>query len=208
MSDLFSPEIVSAFFQVVLIDLTLAGDNAVVIGLAAAGLPAELRRKAILIGILAATLLRIGFASVAVQLLDIVGLLLAGGLLLMWVSWKMYQELRAPDPDPHAASGEGATESHVKTLRQAIIQIVVADVSMSLDNVLAVAGAAHEHPVVLAFGLALSILLMAVAATFIARLLQRHRWIGWIGLLIIVYVALRMIWDGGHAILTAAAAAF
>lgn len=204
MSDLLSPEILSAFLQVVMIDLTLAGDNAVVIGMAAAGLPPEHRRKAILIGIVAATLLRIAFASIAVELLQIVGLLLAGGLLLMWVSWKMYQELRSPDPDPHAETGEGATETHSKTLRQAVIQIIVADVSMSLDNVLAVAGAAHEHPVVLVFGLALSILLMALAATYIARLLQRHRWIGWVGLLIIVYVALQMIWDGGNEVMHAA----
>ena len=207
MTSILSPDIFSAFLQVVMIDLTLAGDNAVVIGLAAAGLSPEHRRKAILIGILAATVLRIVFASVAVQMLQVVGLLLAGGLLLLWVCWKMYQELRAPDPDPLAEAGEGATETHRKTLRQAVIQIVIADVSMSLDNVLAVAGAAHEHPVVLIFGLALSILLMGLAATWIARLLQRHRWIGWVGLLIILYVALTMIWDGGQDIWSVAAAA-
>jgi YjbE family integral membrane protein len=123
----------------------------------------------------------------------------------MWVSWKMYQELRTPDPDPSSELGEGQTETHVKTLRQAVIQIIIADVSMSLDNVLAVAGAAHEHPIVLVFGLALSIVLMAVAATYIARLLQKHHWIGWLGLLIIVYVALKMIWDGGHEVWVATA---
>jgi YjbE family integral membrane protein len=168
--------------------------------MAAAGLPAVHRRKAILIGILAATVLRIGFASVAVQLLQIVGLLLAGGLLLLWVSWKMWQELRRPEPELHLEDGG----TGAKTLRQAVIQIVIADVSMSLDNVLAVAGAAHEHPVVLIFGLMLSILLMGLAAGWIARLLQGHRWIGWIGLVIILYVALSMIWEGGHQVLAAA----
>lgn len=204
LHDLLSPDVLSAFFGVVMIDLTLAGDNAVVIGLAAAGLPAEQRRKAILIGILAATVLRIAFASVAVELLQVVGLLLAGGLLLLWVAWKMWQELRAPDPDPAAPAGEVALEPTRKTLRQAILQIVVADVSMSLDNVLAVAGAAREHPLVLVFGLALSIVLMGLAATWIARLLQRHRWIAWIGLAIILFVALRMIWHGGLDVLHAA----
>ncbi|MDH3263198.1 MAG: TerC family protein [Paracoccaceae bacterium] len=205
LPEFVSPEVVTAFFGVVMIDLTLAGDNAVVIGLAAAGLPAHQRKKAIMIGILAATLMRIGFASVAVQLLAIVGLLLAGGLLLLWVAWKMWQELRTPDPDPQAEFGETSLETHSKSLRQAVIQIIVADVSMSLDNVLAVAGAAREHPVVLVFGLALSIVLMGAAATFIARLLQRHHWIAWVGLVIILFVALRMIWHGGHEVLAAAA---
>jgi YjbE family integral membrane protein len=204
MAEFFSPEVLTAFFGVVMIDLTLAGDNAVVIGLAAAGLPAQQRQKAILIGILAATVLRIAFASVAVQLLQIVGLLLAGGLLLLWVSWKMWQEIRAPDPDPQAEFGEATLERHPKTLGQAVIQIIVADVSMSLDNVLAVAGAAREHPSVLVFGLALSIVLMGAAATFIARLLQRHHWIAWVGLAIILFVALRMVWHGGLDVLHAA----
>jgi YjbE family integral membrane protein len=200
MTDLFSGEVLYAFFEVVMIDLTLAGDNAVVIGLAAAGLPADRRRKAILIGILAATLMRIGFALITTQLLAIVGLLLAGGLLLLWVSWKMWVELRAPDPDPHGEAGEQVLEAPRKTLRQAVTQIVIADVSMSLDNVLAVAGAAREHPGVLIFGLALSIVLMGVAATYIARLLQKHRWIAWVGLVIILYVALRMVYEGGHEV--------
>jgi YjbE family integral membrane protein len=205
LPEFLSPEVVTAFFGVIMIDLTLAGDNAVVIGLAAAGLPAHQRKKAIMIGILAATLMRIGFASVAVQLLAIVGLLLAGGLLLLWVAWKMWQEIRAPDPDPHVELGEAPLEVHTKTLRQAVIQIIVADLSMSLDNVLAVAGAAREHPWVLVFGLALSIVLMGVAATYIARLLQRHHWIAWVGLAIILFVALKMIWHGGHEVLAATA---
>lgn len=204
MQELLSPELL-AFFSVVMIDLTLAGDNAVVIGLAAAGLPAQQRRKAILIGILAATLLRISFASVAIQLLQIVGLLLAGGLLLLWVSWKMWQEIRAPDPDPQSELGEAVLETHSKTLRQAVLQIVVADVSMSLDNVLAVAGAAREHPYVMVFGLGLSIVLMGVAASYIARLLQRHHWIAWLGLAIILFVALRMVWHGAEEVFDAAA---
>jgi YjbE family integral membrane protein len=197
----------SSFAQVIMIDLVLAGDNAVVIGLAAAGLPPELRKKAILIGIIAATAMRIVFALVATQLLAITGLLLAGGLLLLWVCWKMYQELRAhgdedaaveqlAGQDLNADGTVGSTGAPRKTLRQAVIQIIIADVSMSLDNVLAVAGAAREHPTVLVFGLALSIALMGIAASLIARLLHRHRWIAWIGLLVILYVAGHMIYEG------------
>ncbi len=193
MLDLLSSESMAAFFSVVMIDLTLAGDNAVVIGLAAAGLPAAQRTKAILIGIAAATVLRIGFASVAVELLNIVGLLLAGGVLLLWVAWKMWQELREPPAD---LDGDGVADNAPKTLRQAVTQIVIADVSMSLDNVLAVAGAAHEHPIVLVFGLALSIFLMGLLSGLIAKLLHKHRWIAYIGLLIILIVALRMVWEG------------
>ena len=183
-----------------MIDLVLAGDNAVVIGLAAAGLPQELRRRAILIGIGAATALRIVFALVATQLLAITGLLLAGGLLLLWVCWKMFEELRFSHKESDAAvealSDGSAASAPRKTLRQAVTQIIIADVSMSLDNVLAVAGAAHAQPQVLIFGLALSIALMGLAASFIANLLNRHRWIAWVGLLIILYVALGMIYDG------------
>ena len=198
----------SSFAQVIMIDLVLAGDNAVVIGLAAAGLPADMRRKAIFIGILAATLMRIAFALIATQLLAITGLLLAGGLLLLWVCWKMYQELRAQHGAEEAAAVEALSHHDVnadgtiaggvprKTMRQAVTQIIIADVSMSLDNVLAVAGAAREHPTVLIFGLALSIALMGIAASFIARLLSRYRWIAWIGLVVILYVALRMIYEG------------
>jgi YjbE family integral membrane protein len=205
---MFEPGFLTSFLQVIMIDLVLAGDNAVVIGLAAAGLPPELRRKAIIIGIGAATLMRIGFALIAVQLLSITGLLLAGGLLLLWVCWKMYEELRAGHDTAEAEAMEALSESDLnadgtiatraprKTLRQSVTQIIIADVSMSLDNVLAVAGAAREHPTVLIFGLALSIALMGLAASMIARLLSRYRWIAWIGLLIILYVALHMIWEG------------
>ena len=183
----------TALLQVIAIDLVLAGDNAVVIGLAAAGLDPAQRKKAILVGILAATLLRILFATVAVHLLAIIGLLLAGGLLLLWVCWKMWRELRAGGEEDNSGEAENAPK---KTFFQAATQIVVADVSMSLDNVLAVAGAAREHPSVLVLGLILSIALMGIAANFIARLLGRHRWIAYIGLAIILYVALDMIYRG------------
>jgi YjbE family integral membrane protein len=206
LPELFTPEALQAFFQVVAIDLVLAGDNAVVIGLAAAGLPKETRGKAILIGIIAATVLRIIFALMTTVLLGIIGLLFVGGVLLLWVSWKMWRELRAPHhTDEEAILGKdldgdgmiaGQPISKKKSLRDAVIQIIVADVSMSLDNVLAVAGAAHGHPEILIFGLVLSVLLMGVAATFIARLLSKHRWIAYVGLLIILYVAVKMMWDG------------
>ncbi|TCR65655.1 TerC family protein [Bosea sp. BK604] len=199
MSELLSAGALSAFFQVIMIDLALAGDNAVVIGLAAAGLPKEQRNKAILVGVIAATILRIAFAGLTTQILEIVGLLLAGGILLLWVCWKMWRELRSghasdhSDVDTEAEDGDGRPR---KTFRQAAWQIVVADVSMSLDNVLAVAGAARDHPVVLIFGLGLSIALMGIAASFIARLLQRHRWIAYLGLAVILYVAMDMIYRG------------
>ncbi|SHK16119.1 integral membrane protein, YjbE family [Roseomonas rosea] len=193
-----------ALGQVLLIDLVLAGDNAIVVGMAAAGLPPEQRRKAILWGIGAATVMRIGFAAITTQLLSIIGLTLFGGLLLLWVCWKMYRELRQPHEQDEGA--EAAKDAVVgdpleqggkqKSLRQAIIQILVADVSMSLDNVLAVAGAAKEHLDVLVIGLAISVVLMGVAATFIAKLLEKHRWIAWVGLLVILYVAVDMIWSG------------
>jgi YjbE family integral membrane protein len=192
VADLFTPEFVTALFQVIMIDLVLAGDNAVIIGLAAAGLPEAQRTRAILVGIIAATVLRIAFASVAIELLEIVGLLLAGGILLLWVCWKMWRELRA-GPRQHDIAGAAAKP---KTFAQAALQIVIADISMSLDNVLAVAGAARDHPAALVFGLGLSIVLMGVAANFIARLLQKHRWIAYVGLAIILYVAGDMIWRG------------
>ncbi|MBF9195698.1 TerC family protein [Microvirga terrestris] len=207
LSQFFGPEVV-AFLMVVGIDLALAGDNAIVIGLAAAGLPKEQRNKAILLGVLAATVLRIIFALLTTQLLQIVGLLLAGGILLLWVCWKMWRELRAGhEAEQHAAeealegrdiNQDGTIAGGVprKTFAQAAWQIVIADVSMSLDNVLAVAGAAREHPYILAFGLLLSIALMGVAASYIARLLQRYRWIAYVGLAIILYVALKMIYEG------------
>ena len=204
--DIFSAAGITALLQVVAIDLVLAGDNAIVIGLAAAGLPAEQRKKAILIGVLAATVLRILFAAVAVKLLAIVGLLLAGGILLLWVCWKMWRELRTSHDDENEAAEalsnvdidrDGTVAGRTrKTLAQAATQIVIADVSMSLDNVLAVAGAARDHFAVLVTGLILSIALMGLAAYFIARLLHRHRWIAYIGLLSILYVALDMVWRG------------
>jgi YjbE family integral membrane protein len=199
MSDLFvfSYDAMAALLQVIMIDLVLAGDNAVVIGLAAAGLPPERRGRAILVGIAAATVLRLVFAAVAVELLEIVGLLLAGGILLLWVCWKMWRELRGPGAeDTEAALTKGEARVPRKTFAQAAWQIVVADISMSLDNVLAVAGAARDHPAALVFGLGLSIVLMGVAAGFIARLLNRHRWIAYVGLAIILYVAIDMIWRG------------
>ena len=201
MSELFSPDALSALLQVIMIDLVLAGDNAIVIGLAAAGLPKEQRGKAILIGIIAATILRIGFASVTVQLLQIIGLLLAGGVLLLWVCWKMWRELRAGhqhdlDELENQLNADGTPKGPGKTLGQAIWQITLADVSMSLDNVLAVAGAARDHPTILIFGLVLSIALMGLAASFIAKLLQNHRWIAYVGLAIILYVAGDMIYRG------------
>jgi YjbE family integral membrane protein len=193
--EIFTAAGLTALLQVIAIDLVLAGDNAVVIGLAAAGLPVELRKKAILVGILAATVLRVAFASITVQLLSIVGLLLAGGLLLLWVCWKMWRELRSQHGSEEALDA-GAAPKQKKTFMQAASQIVIADVSMSLDNVLAVAGAAREHPTVLILGLGLSIALMGIAANLIARLLNRHRWIGYVGLLIILYVALDMMYRG------------
>jgi YjbE family integral membrane protein len=197
-----------ALFQVIMIDLVLAADNAIVIGLAAAGLPREQRARAILIGIIAATVLRIGFAAMTTQLLQVVGLLFAGGILLLWVCWKMWRELRTSAHDEDEAveamtgddinkDGTVAGSAPRKTFAQAAWQIVVADVSMSLDNVLAVAGAAREHPWVLVFGLALSIALMGIAASLIARILQKYRWIAYIGLAVILYVAFEMIFRGG-----------
>jgi len=200
MSELLSLDALSALLQVVVIDLVLAGDNAVVIGLAAAGLPEKQRGKAILIGIGAATLLRILFALLTTQLMQIVGLLLAGGILLLWVCWKMWRELRATSHDPATDMGADGAEGQRKTLWQATTQIIVADVSMSLDNVLAVAGAAREQPIVLIFGLALSIAMMGAAATFIARLLQNHRWIAYVGLAVILYVAIDMTIRGASEI--------
>ncbi|MFN0113455.1 MAG: TerC family protein [Paracoccaceae bacterium] len=201
----------TALFQVILIDLVLAGDNAIVIGLAAAGLPRDQRNKAILVGIIAATVLRIGFALITTQLMAMTGLLLAGGILLLWVCWKMWRELRTGAGEEAAAEealagedlnadGTIAGGAPRKTFAQAAWQIVIADVSMSLDNVLAVAGAAHDHPTILVFGLVLSIALMGLAASFIARLLGRHRWIAYVGLAIILYVALKMCWEGWHDI--------
>ena len=207
MENFLAPGVLTAFIQVILIDLVLSGDNAIIIGLAAAGLPADQRNRAIMLGIGAATLLRVAFAAVTTQLLAIVGLLLAGGLLLLWVCWRMWRELRISENEERQAE-EALTNTDIdkdgtiagtaprKTFLQAAMQIIVADVSMSLDNVLAVAGAAREHIWVLVFGLALSIALMGIAASMIAKLLQRHRWISYVGLAVIIYVALEMIYRG------------
>jgi YjbE family integral membrane protein len=210
MTDLFTPEAVAALFQVVMIDLALAGDNAIVVGMAAAGLPEQQRTKAIVFGMAGATALLILFATITTQLLKVVGLLFAGGLLLLWVCWKMWRELRAAAHEEQNeaveawdgldinADGTVAGRAPRKTLAQAAGQIIIADLSMSLDNVLAVAGAAREHPVVLIFGLSLSILLMGIAARFIAGLLQKYRWIAYLGLAVILYVALGMVYRGAE----------
>lgn len=210
--EIFTYQGLVALFQVIGIDLVLAGDNAIVIGMAAAGLPKEQRGRAILVGIIAATIMRIGFALITTRLMAITGLTLAGGILLLWVCWKMWREIR----EGHAAEDDRATEALTgedinadgtiagggtrKTFAQAAWQIVIADISMSLDNVLAVAGAAREHPTVLVIGLALSIAMMGLAASFVAKLLNKHRWIAFVGLGIIVYVALKMIWEGWHQV--------
>jgi len=195
-----------ALLSVVIVDVVLAGDNAIVVAMAAAGLAVERRRRVIALGIAAATILRILLAYFAVQLLAIIGMTLAGGVLLLWVSWKMYREFR----EMHVAenttvAAEGYCQNRVpvrrKSAGQALTQIVLADVSMSLDNVLAVAGIARDHFELLAFGLVLSVALMGVASTYIARLLDRHFWISWVGLGIITFVALRMIWEGSTQVL-------
>ena len=191
----------SAFLSVAAIDLVLAGDNAVAVGLAAGGLPREQRRKVILYGLGAAVALRIGFAMAATWLLGVTGLLLVGGLLLLWVSWNMAGDLRerlTARQEQARASPEDAAASHAKSFGAAFLQVLIADVSMSLDNVLAVAGAAREHPAVLVLGLLLSIVLMGFAANAVAGLLQRHVWIGFVGLAIILYVALHMVWQGSR----------
>jgi YjbE family integral membrane protein len=200
-SNLGSPAALSAFVQVLMIDVMLAGDNAIVVGALAAGLPADQRKKVILIGIIAALVLRIIFALAVSQLMQIIGLVLAGGLLLLWVSWKMFRELR------HAGAPEGADPTEhdgvpqSKTFAGAAWAVALADVSMSLDNVLAVAGAAREHPGILVIGLLLSVALMGAAANLIARYIERYRWIAYVGLVVILYVAVKMIWEGSHQVL-------
>jgi YjbE family integral membrane protein len=200
--DMISASAFAAFLEILFIDIVLAGDNAIVVGALAAGLPAEQRKKVILIGVLAALVLRIAFALLVTQLLQIVGLVLAGGILLLWVAWRMYREIRHKDES--AGSDEVVGDEHsglkpAKSFASAAWGVALADVSMSLDNVLAVAGAAREHPWVLVFGLILSVLLMGVAANFIARYIDRYRWIAWAGLLVILWVAVKMIYEGaGH----------
>src|SRR5689334_569191 len=199
---LISAGAVTAFLEILFIDIVLAGDNAIVVGALAAGLPAEQRKKVILIGVVAALALRIVFALVVSQLLQIVGLVLAGGILLLWVAWRMYREIRHKDES--AGSDEVAGDEHsglkpAKSFASAAWGVALADVSMSLDNVLAVAGAAKDHPYVLVFGLVLSVLLMGAAANVIARYIDRYRWIAWVGLAVILWVACKMIYEGaGH----------
>jgi YjbE family integral membrane protein len=221
----------SAFFQVIMVDLVLAGDNAIVVGVVASSLPREQRTRVIFLGIMAATAMRVGFAVITTQLLQIIGLTLAGGLLLLWVCWKLWREVEqqrkeraaeralaeaqkeisasivgsADDSPTHHAAHKAKRQP--KTMRQAVWQIVLADLSMSLDNVLAVAGVARDHAWVLIFGLALSVALMGVAATLIADLLRRWHWLVYIGLAIIFYVAAHMIWEGSMTVLQATQAA-
>ncbi len=187
---MLTPEALRALGEVIVIDLVLAGDNAVVVGALAAGLPAPQQRKVILVGIGAALVMRIAFALVATQLLQVIGLLFAGGLLLLWVSWRMWRELRS------GSQAEEITTRPPKTFFAAAWSVALADVSMSLDNVLGVAGAAREHPAILVFGLLFSVAVMGLAANLIARVIDRYRWIGFVGLAVIVWVAVRMVYEG------------
>jgi YjbE family integral membrane protein len=196
-----TPEAIAVFFEILMIDIVLAGDNAIVVGALAAGLPPEQRKKVILIGVLAALVLRIGFALIVTQLLQIVGLVLAGGLLLLWVAWRMWRELREGAQSAGSPEIVGDERSGLRSPRSfasAAWGVAIADVSMSLDNVLAVAGAAMDHPWILVFGLILSVILMGVAANYIARYIERYRWIAYLGLAVILWVACKMIWDGWH----------
>ncbi len=205
IAHLITPEALTAFGQVVLIDVVLAGDNAIVVGALAAGLPTEQRRKVILIGIVAALVLRIAFALLVTQLLQIVGLILAGGLLLLWVAWKMYRELKPHRSQIHGSDGVPYTSDSgpppAKSFAAAAWSVALADVSMSLDNVLAVAGAAREHPGIMVIGLVLSVALMGLAANAIAKVIERYRWIAYVGLAVIVFVAAKMIWEGAHEVM-------
>jgi YjbE family integral membrane protein len=199
MDPMISAGALTAFVEILFIDIVLAGDNAIVVGALAAGLPSDQRKKVILVGVAAALVLRIAFALMVTQLLQIVGLVLAGGILLLWVAWRMYREIRHKDESAGSEEILGDEHSGVKPARsfaRAAWGVALADVSMSLDNVLAVAGAAREHPYVLVFGLILSVLLMGLAANFIARYIDRYRWIGWVGLAVILWVACKMIFEG------------
>ena len=202
LDSLMTPEL-TAFLQIIVIDIVMSGDNAIIIGMAAAGLPPELRKKAIFWGIIGATVLRIFFAVIVVQLLSITGIKVIGGLLLLWVCWRMWQEIRAGATveDIEREAEENAKKGPPKTLRTAMVNIIVADATMSLDNVLAVAGAARDHLEMLIFGLVLSIALMALTANYIAKLLEKHTWLGYLGLAIIAYVAIQMIWQGSGEVM-------
>ena len=200
----------SAFFQVILVDLVLAGDNAIVIALVVANFPARQRAQLLMMGICAATVVRVIFAVATVHLMQIVGLMLAGGLLLMWVCWKLWREIEAVRAMQLSPAGiySGSAAMQTKTVGRAVMQIVVADISMSLDNVLAVAGVARDHTWVLAFGLTLSIAFMGFCATVLARWLQRYHWIAYVGLITILYVAVAMVWDGSMEVVHGASLAF
>jgi YjbE family integral membrane protein len=201
ISTIFTPEAITVFFEILMIDIVLAGDNAIIVGALAAGLPADQRKKVIVIGVGAALVMRIVFALVVSQLLQVVGLILAGGLLLLFVAWKMWRELRHASASAGSPEVEGDEHSGLKPAKSfasAAWGVALADVSMSLDNVLAVAGAAKDHPRILVFGLILSVILMGVAANFIARYIERYRWIAYVGLAVIVWVAGKMIWEGWH----------
>lgn len=203
IASLITPSALAALGEILIIDVVLAGDNAIVVGSLAAGLPAEQRRKVILFGIIAALLLRIAFALIVSQLLQIVGLVLAGGLLLLWVAWRMARELRSARieaPKRTEMDSPPAANLPSRSFASAAWSVALADVSMSLDNVLAVAGAARSHPWILSFGLLLSVVLMGIAATGIAKLIERYSWIAWIGLVVVLWVAVKMIWDGAHAV--------
>ena len=204
-SNITEPAAFSAFVQVLLIDLVLAGDNAIVVGALAAGLPADQRKKIIMLGVIAALVLRIIFALMVTWLLGVVGLVLAGGLLLLWVAWRMYRDLHRTEatespgsPEVKGDENSGITAS--KSFAAAAWSVAIADVSMSLDNVLAVAGAAREHPGILIVGLIFAVALMGIAANIIAQYIERYRWIAWVGLAVIVYVAGKMIWEGWHEV--------
>jgi YjbE family integral membrane protein len=199
IASLITPDALTALIEILVIDIVLAGDNAIVVGALAAGLPADQRRKVIMIGVGAALVLRIAFALVVTQLLQIVGLILAGGFLLLWVAYKMWRELHHTGESAGSVEVEGDEHSGIrasKSFAGAAWGVAVADVSMSLDNVLAVAGAAREHPEILVFGLFLSVILMGIAANIIARYIERFRWIAYVGLAVILWVALKMIYDG------------
>jgi YjbE family integral membrane protein len=198
-SNITEPAALAAFLQVLMIDLVLAGDNAIVVGALAAGLPADQRKKVILIGVLAALVLRIAFALVVQQLMGIVGLIFIGGILLAWVAWKMWRELRHTGQSHGSPEIEGDEHSGLKPAKSfagAAWAVAVADVSMSLDNVLAVAGAAREHPGIMIVGLIFAVALMGLAANIIAKYIERYRWIAYFGLAVIVYVAVKMIYEG------------
>jgi len=198
-SNITEPAAFSAFLQVLMIDLVLAGDNAIVVGALAAGLPAEQRKKVILIGVIAALVLRVFFALIVTQLLQVVGLILAGGLLLLWVAWKMWRELHHVGESAGSPEIEGDEDSGIRSAKSfagAAWAVAVADVSMSLDNVLAVAGAARDHPGIMIVGLIVAVALMGLAANAIAKYIERYRWLAYVGLVVILYVAGKMMWEG------------